>query len=107
MFVFFVSDRSSSRKLREELANLDQLEGGASLALPESEEQRNKFLVLRLYEALNARDHASVHSLLAPDLEWWFHGPPAHQHMMRLLTGADTNAEIGRASCRERVCLYV
>ena len=45
--------------------------------------------MLRLYEALNARDHAAVQSLLAPDLEWWFHGPPKHQHMMRLLTGAD------------------
>ncbi|CAD6216546.1 unnamed protein product [Miscanthus lutarioriparius] len=54
---------------------------------PETPEQRNKFLVLRLYEALNARDHAAVQSLLAPDLEWWFHGPPKHQHMMRLLTG--------------------
>ena len=56
---------------------------------PETPEQRNKFLVLRLYEALNARDHAAVQSLLAPDLEWWFHGPPTRQHMMRLLTGAD------------------
>jgi len=49
--------------------------------------------VLRLYEALNARDARRAQELLAPDLEWWFHGPPAHQHMMRLLTGADTNAE--------------
>ncbi|KAK1601828.1 hypothetical protein QYE76_017033 [Lolium multiflorum] len=59
----------------------------------ETEEQRGKFLVLRLYEALNARDARRAQELLAPDLEWWFHGPPAHQHMMRLLTGADTNAE--------------
>lgn len=88
--------RSSRRRrlllrLRQaELANeLDQLEGGFASAPRghETEEQRNKFLVLRLYEALNGRDHAAVHSLLAPDLEWWFHGPPAHQHMMRLLTG--------------------
>ena len=79
------------RKPREELANLDQLEGGfASARGHETEEQRNKFLVLRLYEALNGRDHAAVHSLLAPDLEWWFHGPPAHQHMMRLLTGSSS-----------------
>ncbi|EMS56136.1 hypothetical protein TRIUR3_05350 [Triticum urartu] len=67
---FFVSDRRSGRKPREELANLDQLEGGfASARGHETEEQRNKFLVLRLYEALNGRDHAAVHSLLAPDLE--------------------------------------
>ncbi|KAI4994568.1 hypothetical protein ZWY2020_034209 [Hordeum vulgare] len=59
----------------------------------ETEEQRGKFLVLRLYEALNARDARRAQDLLAPDLEWWFHGPPAHQHMMRLLTGAGTNDE--------------
>jgi ketosteroid isomerase-like protein len=66
-----------------ELAKLEQAEepGG------ETAEQRNKFLVLRLYEALNGRDHAVVQDLLALDLEWWFHGPPKHQqHMMRLLT---------------------
>jgi len=45
--------------------------------------------VLRLYEALNARDARRAQELLAPDLEWWFHGPPARQHMMRLLTGAE------------------
>ncbi|TVU47374.1 hypothetical protein EJB05_06973, partial [Eragrostis curvula] len=56
----------------------------------ESEEQRNRFVVLRLYEALNAGDAWRAQELLAPDLEWWFHGPPARQHMMRLLTGAET-----------------
>lgn len=61
----------------------------AALAGEESEEQRNRFLVLRLYEALNARDARRAQELLAPDLEWWFHGPPARQHMMRLLTGAE------------------
>ncbi|KAL6896819.1 hypothetical protein ACP4OV_007391 [Aristida adscensionis] len=63
-----------------------EITGGGDIA--ESEEQRNKFLVLRLYEALNARDNAAVQALLAPDLEWWFHGPPTHQHMMRILTGS-------------------
>ena len=29
--------------------------------------------------------------ILAPDLEWWFHGPPSHQFLMRTLTG-DTTA---------------
>jgi len=58
-------------------------------AAGESAEQRNRFLVLRLYEALNARDARRAQELLAPDLEWWFHGPPTRQHMMRLLTGAD------------------
>ena len=47
-------------------------------------------MVLALYEALTARDVITVHKLLASDLEWWFHGPPSHQFMMRLLTGTDT-----------------
>uniref|UniRef100_A0A0E0EGG6 Wound-induced protein 1 n=1 Tax=Oryza meridionalis TaxID=40149 RepID=A0A0E0EGG6_9ORYZ len=53
----------------------------------ESEQQRNQWLVIRLYEAINGRDHGAAHALLAPDLEWWYHGPPASHHMMRLLTG--------------------
>ncbi|URE45747.1 Wound-induced protein 1, partial [Musa troglodytarum] len=64
---------------RHELAN----------AKGESVEDRNKWAVLTLYEALNARDVERVQQLLAPDIEWWFHGPPEHQHMMRMLTGAD------------------
>ncbi|CAL9178707.1 unnamed protein product, partial [Musa hybrid cultivar] len=55
----------------------------------ESVEDRNKWAVLTLYEALNARDVERVQQLLAPDIEWWFHGPPEHQHMMRMLTGAE------------------
>ncbi|KAJ3688313.1 hypothetical protein LUZ61_017477 [Rhynchospora tenuis] len=51
------------------------------------EENRNKYLVIKLYNALNSRDVDTVHRLLTTDLEWWFHGPPHHQHMMRLLTG--------------------
>jgi len=87
--------------LRLELATHHQGQGAASprpneaaelaalAGTEESEEQRNRFLVLRLYEALNARDARRAQELLAPDLEWWFHGPPARQHMMRLLTGAE------------------
>ncbi|KAG5053951.1 hypothetical protein JHK85_006461 [Glycine max] len=29
-------------------------------------------------------------NMLASDLEWWFHGPPQCQHMMRVLTGETT-----------------
>lgn len=43
-----------------------------------------------LYEALSAGDADTVQRLLAPDIEWWFHGPPSHQHMMRLLTGVSS-----------------
>jgi ketosteroid isomerase-like protein len=49
-------------------------------------------VVRALYEALSARDVDTVHKLLAPDLEWWFHGPPTHQFMMRLLTGTATSS---------------
>lgn len=48
-------------------------------------------MVLALYEALNARDADKVQTLLALDLEWWFHGPPSHQFLMRLLTGTDSD----------------
>ena len=48
-------------------------------------------MVLALYEALKTRDVETVHQILAPDLEWWFHGPPTHQFMMRLLTGASSD----------------
>ncbi|KAH7840199.1 hypothetical protein Vadar_014037 [Vaccinium darrowii] len=56
------------------------------------EESKNKRVVLALYEALSARDVDTVHKLLASDLEWWFHGPPSHQFMMRLLTGSSTSS---------------
>ncbi|WOL01893.1 hypothetical protein Cni_G10612 [Canna indica] len=71
--------RKRATGARPELANVN----GESL------EDRNKWAVLALYEALNARDVERVQQLLAPDIEWWFHGPPEHQHMMRMLTGAD------------------
>ncbi|CAL5060903.1 unnamed protein product [Urochloa decumbens] len=78
---------AASTKLEVEEEPLGGVLGGG-----ESEEQRNKFLVLRLYEALNARDPGGVQALLAADLEWWFHGPPKHQHMMRLLTSGGSSA---------------
>ncbi|CAN0909849.1 Wound-induced protein 1, partial [Linum grandiflorum] len=65
--------------LRQALANSDELA-----------ESKNREVVLSLYEALSCRDVHTVTKILAHDLEWWFHGPPSHQFMMRLLTGADT-----------------
>ncbi|KAL3753503.1 hypothetical protein ACJRO7_000843 [Eucalyptus globulus] len=32
-------------------------------------------------------------TLLVSDLEWWFHGPPHCQHMMRVLTGQSDYSE--------------
>ncbi|GMH05062.1 hypothetical protein Nepgr_006902 [Nepenthes gracilis] len=78
----------SSRFSEPEMANQETiLEDGES----------NKGLVLTLYDALSSRDVATVHRLVASDLEWWFHGPPSHQFLMRLLTGAD-DSESGDSS---------
>ena len=62
----------------------------------EEQESNNIRVVKTLYEALssNPKQHGSrndqvqVHHLLATYLEWWFHGPPSHQHLKRLLTGS-------------------
>ncbi|KAG8067695.1 hypothetical protein GUJ93_ZPchr0005g14307 [Zizania palustris] len=49
----------------------------------------SKAVVEELYRALELGDGDAVRQLLNPDLDWWFHGPRAHQHLvlMRLLTG--------------------
>ncbi|KAI6676091.1 hypothetical protein NL676_036887 [Syzygium grande] len=52
-------------------------------------------VVRALYEALRTRDVGTVHRIVAPDLEWWFHGPPTHQFLMRLLTGAPGSTSDG------------
>ncbi|KAG6476929.1 hypothetical protein ZIOFF_066177 [Zingiber officinale] len=72
----------------------------------ESLEDRNKWRVLALYEALNGRDADRVQQLLAPDIEWWFHGPPEHQHMMRMLTGADDDTAAEFRFFPERVAAF-
>lgn len=57
--------------------------------LLELEISRNVEVVRALYAALSRGDAASVQALVdEDDLEYWFHGPPSQQHMMRLLTGA-------------------
>ncbi|KAL0900418.1 hypothetical protein Bca101_084379 [Brassica carinata] len=50
-------------------------------------ETKNRDVVLKLYDALRSRDVESVHKTLTPDLDYWFHGPPPHQFLMRTLTG--------------------
>ncbi|KAK3229831.1 hypothetical protein Dsin_001712 [Dipteronia sinensis] len=69
---------------RQELAN-------SQVKDLEETEHKNREVVLALYEALKSRDVKTVHQILAPDLEWWFHGPPTHQFMMRLLTGTKSS----------------
>ncbi|XP_030466037.1 senescence associated gene 20-like [Syzygium oleosum] len=51
------------------------------------ESGKNKATVEALYAALALGDSDKVAKLLASDLEWWFHGPPGCQHLMRVLTG--------------------
>jgi ketosteroid isomerase-like protein len=49
-------------------------------------------VVSALYKALSSKDFDEVQRLLAPDIEWWFHGPPNRQHLMRLLTGSSPSS---------------
>lgn len=74
-----IPKRRQNQAFPQELANSDE----------HLQSQSSKRLILKLYEALNAspRHVSTVHTLIAPDLEWWFHGPPAHQYLLRLLTG--------------------
>lgn len=76
---------------RQELANSQQKN-------PEDSENKNQRVVLALYDALKSRDVETVHKILAPDLEWWFHGPPTHQFMMHLLTGSTTASSASQSS---------
>ncbi|KAF5750761.1 hypothetical protein HS088_TW03G01100 [Tripterygium wilfordii] len=50
-------------------------------------EMQNKAIVETLYKALSNVDKQTVTKLVASDLDYWFHGPPMCQHMMRVLTG--------------------
>lgn len=65
-----------------------------------SDSSNQRLVILKLYEALSSRDVETVHTIVAPDLEWWFHGPPTHQFLMRLLTGdkSDTSFEFNPQS---------
>ncbi|KAL5076670.1 hypothetical protein RYX36_015654, partial [Vicia faba] len=74
--------------LEEQLANLQEI--------AEEADSSNQKLVLTLYEALNSRDSDTVVKILASDLEWWFHGPPSHQFLMRTLTGDSTAVDTFR-----------
>ena len=52
----------------------------------------NRDVVESLYALLARSDTAAVTTLLAVDLDWWFHGPRRCQHMRRLLTGEAVGA---------------
>ncbi|MCL7022229.1 hypothetical protein MKW94_002260 [Papaver nudicaule] len=61
-----------------------------AISQPELHVRKN---VETLYNSLRNRDNETVSKLLAIDLEWWFHGPPNCQHMMRMLTGESLDLE--------------
>lgn len=56
-------------------------------------EPRNKKIVKMLYKALARGDTETIARLVAADLEWWYHGPPQCQHMMKILTGESRHTE--------------
>lgn len=66
------------------------MEAPAAALGPES---GNKAIVESLYEALACGETDTISCLLAMDLEWWFHGPPHCQYMMRFLTGESAFAD--------------
>lgn len=83
---------SESCSLSFHLCGLTELANSQESSL-ESETDFNIRVVRALYEALSIRDVETVQRLLDSDIEWWFHGPPSHQYMMRLLTGVDQNVK--------------
>ncbi|WVZ98009.1 hypothetical protein U9M48_043502, partial [Paspalum notatum var. saurae] len=80
------------RSTDSELANDDEDCGDAGQCPGDGEAAAvsSKAVVEALYGALERGDADAVRRLLNPDVDWWFHGPRAHQHLvlMRLLTGA-------------------
>ncbi|KAI4305369.1 hypothetical protein L6164_028739 [Bauhinia variegata] len=55
-------------------------------------EDQNVRVVNELYKALSSNDTNALHGLLAPDLGWWYHGPPCHRHhLLRFLTGCSSS----------------
>nr|XP_043637693.1 wound-induced protein 1-like [Erigeron canadensis] len=59
----------------------------------DEQEIQNQAIVNALYKSLAAGDTKTIAGILAPDLEWWFHGPQSCHHMMRMLTGEAPHTE--------------
>ncbi|KAG8636064.1 hypothetical protein MANES_16G094700v8 [Manihot esculenta] len=60
------------------------------IKFPASEvETHNRRIIKGLYKALasNQTEIAAKLLVTSSELEWWFHGPPHCNHMMRILTG--------------------
>ncbi|OEL33943.1 hypothetical protein BAE44_0005041 [Dichanthelium oligosanthes] len=84
------SGRSTTREQHELLQGAVPLSRiCCSLHGEESKQQRNRFLVLRLCEAPKACDVRRAQSCCRPTSSAGSMAPPARQHMIRLLTGAE------------------
>ncbi|KAG6680928.1 hypothetical protein I3842_13G066800 [Carya illinoinensis] len=66
---------------------------GISISPKSKLEKGNKMIVKMLYKALARGDADTIARVVGPDLEWWFHGPPQCQHMMKILTGESMHTE--------------
>ncbi|XP_015944179.1 uncharacterized protein LOC107469313 [Arachis duranensis] len=89
------------RHFQHELANSQEA------LLVDAADSSNIKLVRAFYDALSARDSHAVLNLVAPDLEWWFHGPPSCQFLKRLLTGESSSSASTAAGSFEFVPLSV
>ncbi|KAK6927161.1 Wound-induced protein Wun1-like [Dillenia turbinata] len=69
------------------------MRGVSSPAVEPKTQTHNKMIIKALYKALECGNTQTLAKLLASDLEWWFHGPPNRQYMMRKLTGESKHVE--------------
>ncbi|PON33779.1 NTF2-like domain containing protein [Trema orientale] len=86
-----------TKMMRAQNDAVESMSGGETLGdLLSSEPEPaagNRKTVKAFYGALARSDAAAVSRVVAADLEWWFHGPPHCQHLMRLLTGESRRVE--------------
>jgi ketosteroid isomerase-like protein len=68
-------------------------ENDEDIALVPEPQTWNKKIVKMLYKALAQGDTETIVRLVAADLEYWYHGPPQCQHMMKILTGESRHTE--------------
>ncbi|XP_073393191.1 senescence associated gene 20 isoform X2 [Physcomitrium patens] len=78
-----ISDHSSATAGSEDFVTEDENTAATLFA----DMQDNERILRCFYNALASGNTVLVNSLLAKDLDLWFHGPPCHQHMSKLLTG--------------------
>ena len=92
--VLFLSCLTGTFNAFQELANSQEILAEITEPKPPTSSRKSQEVVLAFYEALKSRDVDTVHKILARDLEWWFHGPPSHQFMIRLLTGEQKDSDV-------------